>query len=292
MHDLAIGADPDGADAWSWQDVLAPGVRVGAPPDEFNADGQDWGLPPFVPWRLRAAGYEPLARAAPGAVRATAPGSASTTSWACSACGGSRRGRGAADGGYVRFPGHELLDMLALESVRAGAFVVGEDLGTVEDEVRDALAERDVLVVPAGVVRGPSRRSVAGAGRSPPSPPTTCRRSPACASGADDPDGALGPRLAALPRRHGAARRRRSRRRRRRPPPLATAPSPVVAATLDDALGVADRPNVPGTTTEQPELVDRAPGARSTTSASDGRGRARSLEAMQPATVTSPNGGW
>src|SRR5262249_47628683 len=51
MGDLAIGVDPDGADAWAWQDVFARGVRVGAPPDAFNTAGQDWGLPPFVPWR-------------------------------------------------------------------------------------------------------------------------------------------------------------------------------------------------------------------------------------------------
>ena len=55
LGDLAVGVDPDGADAWVWRDVLAPGVRIGAPPDEFNLAGQDWGLPPFVPWRLRAA---------------------------------------------------------------------------------------------------------------------------------------------------------------------------------------------------------------------------------------------
>ena len=67
VHDLAIGADPHGFDAWAWQDVVASGVRVGAPPDEFQAEGQDWGLPPFVPWRLRAAGYEPLAELLRGA---------------------------------------------------------------------------------------------------------------------------------------------------------------------------------------------------------------------------------
>jgi 4-alpha-glucanotransferase len=60
VQDLPIGFDPGGADAWQWQDLLAAGVSTGAPPDEFNADGQDWQLPPFVPWKLRAAGYQPL----------------------------------------------------------------------------------------------------------------------------------------------------------------------------------------------------------------------------------------
>ena len=55
MQDLPIGCDPDGADAWAWQDVIAHGVGVGAPPDEFNTQGQSWGLPPFIPHKLRAA---------------------------------------------------------------------------------------------------------------------------------------------------------------------------------------------------------------------------------------------
>src|SRR5688572_20220024 len=60
MQDLPIGVDPEGADAWAWQDMFAGGVTVGAPPDEYNTRGQDWGLPPLIPWKLRQAGYEPF----------------------------------------------------------------------------------------------------------------------------------------------------------------------------------------------------------------------------------------
>ena len=60
VHDLATGFDPDGADAWAWQDVLAPGVSIGAPPDAFNLKGQDWGLPPFDPHKLPGVGYLPF----------------------------------------------------------------------------------------------------------------------------------------------------------------------------------------------------------------------------------------
>ncbi len=60
VHDLAVGFAPDGADAWLWQDVVASGARIGAPPDDFNPAGQDWGVPPFDPARLRAAAYAPL----------------------------------------------------------------------------------------------------------------------------------------------------------------------------------------------------------------------------------------
>ena len=60
INDLAIGVDPDGADAWLWQDQFARGATVGAPPDEFNASGQDWGVLAFDPFRLDRAGYEPF----------------------------------------------------------------------------------------------------------------------------------------------------------------------------------------------------------------------------------------
>src|SRR5690606_25962112 len=59
MHDLAVGVSPDGADAWAMQDVLALGVTVGAPPDAFNQQGQDWRQPPWHPTRLAEAGYAP-----------------------------------------------------------------------------------------------------------------------------------------------------------------------------------------------------------------------------------------
>ena len=60
MQDLPIGVDPEGVDAWMWQDLFARGVTIGAPPDKYNTQGQDWGLPPFIPWKLRNAAYEPF----------------------------------------------------------------------------------------------------------------------------------------------------------------------------------------------------------------------------------------
>jgi 4-alpha-glucanotransferase len=60
IQDLPVGFDPAGADAWIWQDALAPHISIGASPDEFNRLGQDWGLPPFVPAKLMAASYEPF----------------------------------------------------------------------------------------------------------------------------------------------------------------------------------------------------------------------------------------
>jgi 4-alpha-glucanotransferase len=144
IQDLPIGVAGGGADAWVWQDVLAEGVSVGAPPDAFNAQGQDWGSPPLVPWRLRDADYEPFIQS----IRATIAGAGGLRIdhvmglfrlWWVPADGS------AADGAYIRYPAEDLLDIVALESHRAQALVVGEDLGTVEDGVREAMAEHNVL---------------------------------------------------------------------------------------------------------------------------------------------------
>jgi 4-alpha-glucanotransferase len=144
VQDLPIGVAGGGADAWSWQDVLAAGVSVGAPPDAFNANGQDWGSPPFIPWRLRDADYEPFIQS----IRATMAGAGGLRIdhvmglfrlWWVPADGGP------VDGAYVRYPADDLLDIVALESHRARALVVGEDLGTVEEGVREALAEHGML---------------------------------------------------------------------------------------------------------------------------------------------------
>jgi 4-alpha-glucanotransferase len=144
IQDLPIGVAGGGADAWAWQDVLAQGVSVGAPPDAFNSLGQDWGSPPLVPWRLQAADYEPFIQS----IRATMAGAGGLRVdhvmglfrlWWVPADGS------AADGAYVRYPYEDLLDIVALESHRAEAIVVGEDLGTVEAGVREAMAEHGIL---------------------------------------------------------------------------------------------------------------------------------------------------
>lgn len=143
MADLPVGFDPDGSDAWIDQDLLALGCRIGAPPDDLGPLGQDWGLPPYVPWRLRADGYRPwidtLRRifAHAGLLRID------------HVMGLFRLylippGHDALDGTYVYGFEAELLDLACMEAVRAGAALVGEDLGTVEPSVQSAMADRGV----------------------------------------------------------------------------------------------------------------------------------------------------
>jgi 4-alpha-glucanotransferase len=144
VHDLAVGVSPDGADAWAMQDVLALGVTVGAPPDAFNQQGQDWRQPPWHPLRLAEAGYAPyrdmvraLLRHA-GGVRVDHVIGLFRLWWI--PAGGSPF-----DGAYVRYDHEAMVGILALEAHRAGAVVVGEDLGTVEPSARAYLGERGIL---------------------------------------------------------------------------------------------------------------------------------------------------
>jgi len=261
VQDLAIGCDPGGADAWLWQDSFADGLRVGAPPDLFSTDGQDWGLPPFDPWRLRAQGFGPfidIVRAGmrhAGGLRVDHVMGLFRLFWIPV---GSR----AADGCYVRYPWEELLDVLALESTRAEAFCVGEDLGTVEPWVRDELAERRVLSTrlvwfeekppgpswPVGSMAAITTHdlpTVVGAW-------TGADLADQRAAGMDVDEGPVEELAAKLARWTGLEREAsvveavRGAHRL-----LAQAPSAVVTATLDDALGVAVRPNLPGTTDDQ-----------------------------------------
>ena len=143
MRDLPIGFDPDGADAWVWQDVLAEGVTVGAPPDELGPAGQDWGLPAFVPWKLRAAAYRPFVETLRAGFRHAAALRIDHVLGLFRLFWTPQSGPRA--GSYVAQDQQALLDILALESHRAGAWVVGEDLGTVGEGVREELAERNVL---------------------------------------------------------------------------------------------------------------------------------------------------
>ncbi len=261
MQDLPIGVDPGGADAWAWQDALTTDASVGAPPDAYNAGGQDWGLPPFVPHRLAARGYEPFIETIRAGLRHA---------------GGLRidhvmglfrlfwvpKGLTPAHGAYIRYPAEDLLAIAALESQRARAIIVGEDLGTVEAGVRERLAEQAILsyrVVwfePEPPAHYPELALAA----------VTTHDLPTIAglwTGADvDAQAAMGRE----PNRAGFAEMRERLRRmigveenasvadviERTHERLAEAPSRIVTATLDDALAVTERPNMPGTVTEWP----------------------------------------
>ena len=144
IADLAIGAHPGGADAWAGPGLLRPGFTVGAPPDAFNQRGQDWGLPPMHPRALAAAGYRPLADLI-GANLPSAAACGSTTSWGCPGCGGSRQARRRRRARTCTTTRRARSARSRRGRGRAGSVVIGEDLGTVEPWLREALAARGVL---------------------------------------------------------------------------------------------------------------------------------------------------
>ncbi len=144
VTDLAVGVDPGGADAWALRVDLAQDVTVGAPPDAFNQQGQDWRLPPLRPDRLPITGFAPfrdLLRSQlrhAGGIRIDHVMGLFRLFWI-------PEGASPLDGTYVRYPADALLGVLALEAQAAGALVVGEDLGTVERGVRPLLRRWGVL---------------------------------------------------------------------------------------------------------------------------------------------------
>ncbi|MDQ6895060.1 MAG: 4-alpha-glucanotransferase [Actinomycetota bacterium] len=144
IEDLAVGVHEEGSDAWSLSDTLAVGVKVGAPPDQFNQLGQDWGQPPWRPDRLAQQGYRPFRDMVRTALRDSAGVRIDHIIglfrlWWIPA------GLTPDQGAYVRYDHEALIGILALEAHRAGAVVIGEDLGVVEPSARDYLLERGVL---------------------------------------------------------------------------------------------------------------------------------------------------
>jgi len=259
IQDLPIGVSAGGADAWAWQDQTVAGASVGAPPDAFNSIGQDWGSLPMHPWRLRERGYDSFIQsirasmANAGGVRIDHAMGLFRLWWV-------PEGKSPAAGAYVRYPSSDLLDIVALESHRAQAVVVGEDLGTVEQGVRETLVEQNLLSYRLLWFEEsePSRWPVGAMAA------ITTHDLPTVAGlwlGTD-----LDEQRRHLPESEDHLQKGRQRLLRKLLPArldsdatgeeavvaahrlLARSPSTLLCATLDDAVAAERRPNLPGTT--------------------------------------------
>ena len=144
MHDLAVGVHPNGADAWALQDVLALGVSAGAPPDAFNQQGQDWSQPPWRPDALARQEYRPF-RSMVNAILRHSGGVRIDHVMGLFRLWWIPEGAPPTEGTYVYYDHEAMVGILALEAHRAGALIVGEDLGVVEPWVRDYLRARGVF---------------------------------------------------------------------------------------------------------------------------------------------------
>ena len=292
--DLAVSVDRAGSEVWSERDCFAAEASVGAPPDEFNPGGQGWGLPPLRPDRLRADRYRlfiDTLRAnmqSAGALRIDHVMGLMRLYWI-------PPGRSARDGGYVHYPLDELLAIVALESRRNRCMVIGEDLGTVAPEVREALARVDVLSYRVLFFERTEDGGFKSAADYPPDALAAIGTHdlPTLAgwwSGEDlrlrlqlglFPDLALFEkqlldraservRLLLQLERAGLLSAAEVAEATGRPTPaprtmeaihafLAAAPSAIMMVQFEDALGVCDQVNLPGTTAEQPNWQRKLP---------------------------------
>lgn len=144
LADLAVGVRPSGADNWAGRKTMLEGLSIGAPPDPLGPLGQNWTLTTYSPRALRETGYAPFI----DMLRATldwAGGLRIDHAFGLSRLWVVPEGGASRDGAYLRYPFNDLMRLIALESHRARALIVAEDLGTKPHGFADAITERNML---------------------------------------------------------------------------------------------------------------------------------------------------
>jgi 4-alpha-glucanotransferase len=279
IADLAIGTSPNGSHAWSAPEELLSGLSIGAPPDIFQPDGQNWGIAGLSPGKGRAAFAETLRRAmrCTGGVRID------------HAMGLQRLwmipdGAGPEEGVYLYYPMQEMLGIVARESRAHRAIVIGEDLGTVDPHFRAAMQARGMLGMEVLWFQRDGRRFLDAAHWSPfGAALTTTHDLPTVAGWWMGRDIDWLERLGRRAEFGDIPSERRARDEDRAhlwsvigsgplPPPddpapvleaafafVGRTPCPLAMVSAEDVLGLAERPNIPGTTDEHPNWRRRLP---------------------------------
>lgn len=274
--DLAVGIDPNGADAWSEQEAIVNGVSIGAPPDEFNRAGQNWGLAPFNPRSMAKDDYAPLRRL----MRATMRHAGAMR--LDHVLGLNRlflipHGLSAGEGAYVHYPLEDTLRVIAQESNKSRCIVIGEDLGTVPEGFRDTLARWGFWTYRVMLFE----REQDGRFRAPEHYPAEALATfnthdlPTFRGWMEGHDLKLKHSLGIDPGEsdeartwwQGALRRILAERASEFPSEdfaavakmLAATPSRLVMVSLEDILGVTEQINIPGTTDQHPNWARKLP---------------------------------
>jgi 4-alpha-glucanotransferase len=278
IADLAVGMSRAGSHAWSAQNEILTGVEIGAPPDLYNANGQNWGLTTFSPRALIAGGFEPFLQTLRAGLR-HAGGLRIDHAMGLMRLWVVPVGAQPADGAYLTYPMQDLLRLTALESYRRRSIIMGEDLGTVPASFDRRLADAGIYGMRVlwfererGRFRPPQRWTAAAAAM------TSTHDLPTVAGWWSGNDIATRVRLDRAPKADKEqAERRRDRKmlwrafRRAKaaegdPPAesegaavadaavkfVAQTPCDLVLLPLEDALAVSEQPNLPGTVNEHP----------------------------------------
>lgn len=290
IADLAIGMDAGGSHAWARRGDLLSGLSIGAPPDKLGPDGQDWGITSFAPRALRRTGYRDFLATIRAALR-RAGGIRIDHALGLRRLWVVPHGAAATEGAYLAYPEADMMRLLALESWRARAIVVGEDLGTVPPGFREAMDAHGFLGMRVlwfergrgGSFRPPgawSRRATALTGTH--DLPTIAgwwrgrdidwTWKLGRTSGSRTPEAEHEARSKDRTRLWNACKKAGLTDARR---PAASAPGPAVDAAIayvattpcelaivpaEDLLGLVEQPNLPGTTDEHPNWRRRLPG--------------------------------
>lgn len=290
IADLAIGMDSGGSHGWARRDDLLSGLSIGAPPDKLGPDGQDWGITSFSPRALRRTGYRDFIATIRAALR-QAGGIRIDHALGLRRLWVVPHGAAAIEGAYLTYPEADMMRLLALESWRARAIVVGEDLGTVPPGFREAMDAHGFLGMRVlwfertrgGGFRAPETWAPKAAAL------TGTHDLPTVAgwwrgrdidwtwrigrtSASQSPEAEHEARGKDRERLWRACRKAGVTEGRRPPAPkpasavdasieyVASTPCELTIIPAEDLLGLAEQPNLPGTTDEHPNWRRRLPG--------------------------------
>jgi 4-alpha-glucanotransferase len=288
IADLAIGTDGGGSHAWSRQAEVISGFSVGAPPDVFSPLGQDWGLTAFSPLQMRAGGFSAFIELLRATMR-HAGGIRLDHAMGLQRLWVVPTGNGPAEGAYLEYPVQDLLRLLALESHRHRCIVIGEDLGTLPGGFHQRMAQSGVLGMRVlwfeqerdGRFRAPRQWPIDATAM------TTTHDLPTVAGWWRGRDIEWREKLNRFPTREAAQQEHAQRQRDRlalwdamresraaegAPPNdpqqvvdaalvhVASARCSLAILPLEDALGLEEQPNMPGTIAGHPNWQRRLPG--------------------------------